>query len=446
MTRPFLPVFLALSILLSGCLSAPAPATPTLPPAATEMPTPLPATDQEILALPAAFRYQVVLRPAAAPDEPLTVITGQYREGALAQLTRHGEDVPEELVMVGDGPGGALRSYTRAEPDPTWIRWPGAGFDAGWGLASPFSVLRLYPLADETAAGEPDAITGVPEPTTKIQAFFSAATIERLLRASVSAVATQPEAREALETQLQPLLTPHTVTYWVGESGRIYQAAATLLTVGPDGEPAPWLEVIWRYWGYDDPTIAVTAPTEAVDVSALAAAAPTIAPGPTLDPTTTLLVRVFAVPGMLASDVKVTVYPTGSQQTVAAQAMAEAQFALPEGLYEALVQAGDVEELLGGIEVMAGSVTSRDVVLGLGTLTVTVTQGGATPEVDIMVYPAGDRQNPAGWRTENPANFTLRAGAYDVEVALPDLRGTRIFPGLTVQPGETIATTLDIGQ
>ncbi len=451
MTRSFLPVLLALLLALPGCQSAPGPTTPTQfpttpQPVVLQTSTPLPAADQAILALPTAFRYQVALRPARAPDEPLTVITGEYREGALAQITRHGQDIPEELIIVADAPGGTLRSYTRAETDPTWIRWPGAGFDAGWGLASPFSVLRLYPLADEIATGEPDPVADVTEPTTKVQAFFSAATIERLLRAGVSTVAAQAEEREALEAQLRPLLAPHTVTYWVGESGRIYQAAATLLIIGSDGEPAPWLEVVWRFWGYDDPAIAVEAPAETVDVSALAATAPAAGQAPTLDPATTLLVRVFETPGVLADGVTVTVYPAGQQSPVAARQEAEAQFALADGPYDVVARAGDNEERLTAVEVMAGSVTSRDVVLDLGTLTVTVTQGNTIPQVDIMVYPAGDRQNPAGWRTENPATFTLRAGAYDVEVVLPDLRGTRSLPGITVQTGEMVTATLDIGQ
>lgn len=447
MTRLYLPVLLALLLSLSSCLSVSEPETPSLPLAATQAPTPLPMQDQELLALPAAFRYQVALRPATAADEPLTVITGQYCEGAWMQVTRHGEDIPEELIVVADTPGGSLRSYTRAETDATWIRWPGTGFDTGWGLASPFSVLRLYPLADETAAGEPDPLSKAPEPTTKRQAFFSAATVERLLRAGISAATGQVEERAALEAQLQPLLTPHTVTYWAGESGRIYQAAATLLVVGPDGEPAPWLEVVWRYWGYDDSTIAVVeAPAEAVDVSDLATTAPVAGQGFALEPTTTLLVRVFAVPGVLASNVSVTVYASGSQQPLATQTVAEAQFALPAGAYEARLRAGDAEERLSDIEIVAESVTSRDVVLNLGTLAVTVMQGSATPQLDIMVYPAGDRQNPVGWRTENPTTFTLRAGVYDLEVAPPDLRGTRVFPGYTVVAGEIVTATLDIGQ
>lgn len=439
-------ILLAAWLMLAACTPPPSTTTPAAPPATSEALTPLPTADQDILALPPAFRYQVALRPAGAPDEPLTVITGQYRDGALAQMTRHGEDVPEELIIARDATDGAWRSYTRAETDATWLRWPGVGFDAGWGLASPFSVLRLYPLADETALAELDPVRDVAEPTTRVQAYFTAATIERLLRAGIAAVAGQAEERQALEAQLQPLFVPHTVTYWVGESGHVYQAAATLLTAGPDGEPLPWLEMIWRYWGYDDPAIVVAAPAEAKDVSALAATAPAALPEPSLDPTTTLLVRVFATPGVPAGNVTVTVYPAGQPSPLAAQSEAAAQFALPAAVYDVLVQAGDATEWLRGVEVVGGSVASQDVVLDLGLLAVTITQEGTTPQVDIMVYPAGDRQNPAGWRTENPATFILREGTYDVEVALPDLRGTRIFPGITVLAGETVTETLEIGR
>lgn len=444
MTRPYLPALLVLLLALAGCTS-PADAPPAATATAAITPAAQPTANQTILTLPLAFYYQMALRPAAAADEPLTVTTGRYRAGAWGQVTRHGQDTPEELIVVADAPGEALRSYTRAETDPIWNRWPGAGFDGGWGLASPFSPLRLYPLADETAAGEPDPVTDVTEPTTRVQAFFGATTIERLLRAGITAVAAQAEERAALETQIQPFLTPHTFTYWVGESGRIYQAAATLLTVGADGEPAPWLEVVWRYWGYDDPAIAVSAPTDAVDVTTLAAAAPGPTPLSDLDPTTTLLVRVFATPGVLAQDVTVTVYPAGQRTVLATASSAEAQFTLAAGAYDVLVRADDTEEQLAGVQVVAERIASQDVVLNLGTLVVTIAQGDATPQVDIMAYPAGDRHNPAGWRTANPATFTLRAGVYDVEVALPDLRGTRLFPGITVRAGETVTTTLDIG-
>lgn len=457
MTRPYLPVLLALIFALAACSTAPGPVAPAVtpepPPAATPVPTPepLPATDQEILALPTAFRYQMALRLAGAADEPLTVTTGQYRAGAWSQITRHGQDVAEELVVAVDETDGALHSYTRAETDAVWTRWPGAGFDAGWGLASPFSVLRLHPLADQAAAGELDAIPDIPEPVTKTQTFFAAATIERVLRAGISAVATQAEERAALEAQVQPMLTPHTVTYWTGAEGTVYQAAATLLTAGEDGEPVAWLEAIWRFWDYDDPAIAIAAPTDAVDVAALAAAAPapaepTSAEPFTLDPATTLLVRVFATAGVPAEDVTVTVYPAGESAALEVQRTAEAQFALADGGYDVQIQTGDAEEWLAGVQVMAGSVASQDVILELGTLVVTAIQGGATPQVDIMVYPDGDRQRPAGWRDANPATFTLRAGLYDIEVALPDLRSTRSLPDVAVQAGQTVTVTVDIGQ
>ena len=139
------------------------------------------------------------------------------------------------------GLSGPLWSYTRLTGETTWTCWPGEGFDAGYGLASPFSALRLYPLADERAPGEADSLQGVTESVTKAQAVFTADTVQRLLRAGAFAVATDPEERSALEAQLTPLFVPQTVTYWTGADGRVHQAAATLLTADPDGEPAPWL-------------------------------------------------------------------------------------------------------------------------------------------------------------------------------------------------------------
>ena len=98
------------------------------------------------------------MRPAGMPDEPATVITGQYREGAWSQSARYGEDAAEDLIVARDGPGGPLRSYTRPAGETIWMRWPGEDFDAWLWAGSPFSVLRLYPLADEQASGEADPL------------------------------------------------------------------------------------------------------------------------------------------------------------------------------------------------------------------------------------------------------------------------------------------------
>ena len=192
--RPVVAILLLTLLWLAGCGSkgpGPSPVSTAMPsPSSEAAATPAPPADQQILALPLAFRYEVTLRHAGSKDDPATVITGQYRDGAWAQSARRGEDAPEELIVAREGAGGPFRSYTRPAGETTWTRWPGLGFDAGYGLASPFSVLRLHPLADERARGAVDPVTGAAEATTKEQAVFAAATMQRLLAASVSAVAT----------------------------------------------------------------------------------------------------------------------------------------------------------------------------------------------------------------------------------------------------------------
>ena len=440
--RPAVAALLLCLLWLSGCTARPVP-VPT--PGPTSEPTVAALTDQEMLALPAAFRYEVTMRPAGMPDEPATVITGQYREGAWSQSSRRGEDAAEDLIAAPDGSGGSVQSYTRPAGETTWTRWPGAGFDAGYGLASPFSVLRLYPLADQRAPGEVDPLQGVADDTVKEQAVFSADTVQRLLHAGVSSVAADPEERSVLESQLAPLLLPQTVTYWVGANSRVYQAAATLLTADPDGQPSPWLEVVWRFWGFDDPAIAVTAPAEYADAGDSAPAnqpTATAAPEIPLDPRTNLRVRVFAVPGVPAEKVTVTVYPAGKGTVLGSTTAADAQFVLPAGAYDVQVEAGGAEEWLRGVAMVEGSVASQDVVFDFGTLTLTVVQNGAMPKVDMVIYPAGQRASWADYRSANPTSVQLRPGKYDVEVALPDFTGSKVVEGIEVRAGETVSQTI----
>jgi hypothetical protein len=439
--------FVLLSLLgLAACGQAPAPTPAPVP---TSDPTVQPPSDEAILALPSAFRYEMTMRRAGVKDEPATVVTGEYSDGAWSQSARRGEDPSEELIVAPEGPGGPLHSYTRLAGDGPWTRWPGPGFDAGYGLASPFSALRLYPLADQRAGGGPDAVSGVPEATTKEQVLYSAETVRRVLTAGVSAVAKGAEERSALESQLAPLILPQTVNYWTGGNNRIYRAAATLLTANQAGQPAPWLQVIWRFWGYDDPAIAVTAPARYTDASVGAPAsqsAPAASPEPVLDSKTDLRVRAFAMPGLPLESATVTVFPAGKRQAVAALKAADAQFALAPGTYDVQVQAGGAEEWLKDVKVMAEGLVSQDVVFDFGTLALTVTQNGATPKVDIVIYPAGQRQTFVDWRSENPTAVQLRAGKYDVEVALPDYTGTKAFKGIEVQAGQTVTQTLDLGK
>lgn len=436
---------LALFILSAAC--TPDPALPPTPqPDAS--PTSLPLVEPDLLLLPEAFRYEVTLRPAGLPDEPATVITGQYRAGALMQTARRGEDAPEELMVAADPIDGVVRSYTHTPGEARWTRWPGIGFDAAFGLASPFSALRLYRLADETIRSGQETLPDVGEVTGKVQAAISATTVERLLKAGASTIALDAEQRSVLESQLAPLFVPQTITYWVTETGRVYQAAATLLMSGVDGQPTPWLEVVWRYWSYDDPGIAVVAPAEFTDVADLALTAPPEAAATEgeapLAPDTNLRVRVFAVPGVPAAEVAVTVYPSKKNQVIASRESADAQFAVPEGVYDVQVRAEKAETWVREMVVAVGAVTSQDVLFNFGALTLTVIQDGATPQVDIVIYPAGQRETWVDWRTENPTTMRLPAGVYDIEVALPDLSGTKRMEGVTVKAGETVSVTMDL--
>ena len=78
--------------------ATPSPVSAAMPsPSSEAAAAPAPPADQQILALPPAFRYEVTLRHAGSKDEPATVITGQYRDGTWSQSARRGEDAPEEL-------------------------------------------------------------------------------------------------------------------------------------------------------------------------------------------------------------------------------------------------------------------------------------------------------------------------------------------------------------
>ena len=456
--RPVRPVFFAAAaslvclLWLAGCTAHP---VPTLSPRSTQVPSSplsspaLSPTPQNLLALPDAFRYEVTVWPVGLLDEPATVMTGQYRKGVWSQSARYGEDAAEDLIVARAGAGGQLRSYTRPAGEMTWTRWPGEGFDAGYGLASPFSVLRLYPLADEKALGEADRLEGVAEKAIKTRAVFSADTVQRLLHASAFAVAANPEERSALEAQLTPLFVPQTVTYWVGANDRVYQVAATLLTADSDGQSAPWLEVVWRFWGYDDPAITIATPAAYVDAGSAEPTAQPAAPASPeipLDPRTNLRVRVFALPGVPADKAKVTVYPAGAKKALGSTDAQDAQFVLPAGTYDVQVESGGAEEWLKGVAMVEGNVISQDVVFDFGTLALTVMQGDSTPNVDIVIYPAGQRQTWADYRAENPTSAYLRVGKYDIEVALPDFTGNKIVEGIEVRSGETVSQTIRLDE
>ncbi|MCX7706480.1 MAG: hypothetical protein N2204_00540 [Anaerolineae bacterium] len=435
---------LMLLLVASACSDGP---TLVLTPTPEALPSPPAPVSDDILTLPTAFHYEMTLRPADSTDEPPTVIAGVYRDGTLAQTTRLGDAAAEELTIAADPVDGVFRSFTRAAGQDRWTRWPGVGFDAFYGLASPFSPLRLHRFVSaQNVPTEPEALPDAPTAVFKTQVVFSPQVIEQLLKAGAEVVATTPEAHEALMLQLAPLVMPQTITYWAGEDNRVYRAAATLQTSDAAGRAVPWLEATWRYWGYDDPAIAIATPGDFEDAAGLspepAGQAATAAEETSLAPDTTLRVRVFANPGQPATDVQVIVYPAGKKQTLATQRSADAQFALPAGLYDVFVQAGAAWKWLRSVAVSADGVSSHDVLFDFGTLKLTVTHEGVTPQVDIVIYPAGQPQEWLDWRTENPTALRLPAGLYDVEVALPDLSATRRVTGIEIKPGGTTEITI----
>jgi hypothetical protein len=412
------------------------------PAVATAAPAlPAPPTD-DLLALPEAFHYEVTLRPVGSAAGAATVITGQYRGGAWAQSARTADGPAEESVAVEGS------TYTRPADKSGWTRWPGIGFDAAYGLASPFAVLRFFPLADEKARGALAQAPGAPVPTFRQQTAISAATVKRLLSAGIAASAPDAATRAALETQVTPLVVGQTITYWVGEDGRIYRAAATLLAADAAGQPAPWLEAIWRFWGYDDPAIAIVAPADVRNATGPAAtgqSAPTAAAQPAVTTEANLIVRVFASPGVPAQELAVTVYLAGeNNRPLDWRVGAEAAFILPPGRYDVLVQMDYAEEWLRRVEITAGQVVERDVTFDFGTVKLTVTQAGRPIAAEIVTYPTGDRQNWVDWRSDNPATIRLRAGVYDVEIAYNDYKARQTVTGLVVRPGEVVEWTVEV--
>jgi hypothetical protein len=456
--------FLAIAILAllaacSGQLPPVIPPGPTpaadqtsQPPGAAE---PASSPDAALLALPDAFRYQVVLRPAGQPDAAPTLISGQYRNGAWQQTSRTGtpgvDQVDEELIVARETLTDTLRSYTRAITDTAWTRWPGITFETAYGLASPFTPLRLRALATETATPEAGAASDGPTGTTKTQAFFSQDVIRRLMTAGVSAVAGDADSQGALATQIAGLFVPQTLTFWTDAQGRVVQAAGTLLTLGADNQPAPWLEMTASYSGYGDPAIAVVAPGDASDIDQLAAGAPASrtasaasdsAPGAGV----TLRVRVFAQAGEPAGDAIVTVYAKGKKTVVDEKLGADAQFALKPGQYDVLIRAGGAEQWLKDVAVTAEAVASNDVLFDFAPLTVAVVRGGESPAVDVVVYPAGERVRFAGFASANPALFQLPAGRYDVEVATTDGSARKRVEGVEVRGGLESNLKIDLAQ
>jgi hypothetical protein len=417
-----------------------------------------PTTSQPVqdAAWPAgAFRYEVRWRPAGEPDAPDTVVSGQYRDGAWQQTAQTGTATAQEMLTVGG------KMYTRPAGETTWTRWPGPDFDAAYGLASPFTVLRLFPLVQEAAAGEPAPVAGAGEATLRKQTRIAADSIAQVLDAGVAAVAPDAVSRATMTAQVGPAEVQQTVTYWVGASGRIYRAAATLLTQDiaavagrptsaaggqPAGAPAPWIEITWRFWDYEDPGIAIRAPTDFADpAGAQAGGTPPGQATPEQTMNADLTVHVFAAPGIPAQELAVTVYGAGNtRQPLGESSEANASFNLPAGRYDVRVQMDYADEWLHGLPVSPGQPVSRNVVFDFGTLRLSVKHKGVPAAVDIVTYPAGDRANWVDWRSDNPATIALRAGQYDVEIASGEPKANQTIKGLVIKPGEVTAKTVEL--
>ena len=451
-----LALILALLSACSGQLPPFASATPTAanPGLGTGTVVPAPAVsagDASLLRLPPAFRYEFTLRPVQA-DAPSTVVSGQYRDGAWSQTSRTGDGPGDELIVVPDPATGRLQSYTRASGDSGWTRWPGVTFDQAYGLASPFTALRLRPLASGSAVtGDASESGSTPEAAAtpgeiKTQAVFSAEVVQRILTAGVLATATNQDTRAALEAQLASLLVPQTITYWTDSSDKVVKAAATLLSLGPDNEPVPWIEFTADYSGYADPAIAVAAPAGATDIADVAGVDAIAEQAADVQPGVNLRVRVFATAGVPASDSVVTAYATGKKTAAAEKLGPDAQFTLKPGTYDLLAHSGGAEQWLKGVVVTKGSLASNDVLFDFAQLVVSVVLNGAAPPADVVVYPAGEKTNFAGFLSANPASFHLPAGLYDVEAASQDGRARKRVAGVEVRAGLETALTIDLGQ
>ncbi len=101
------------------------------------------------------------------------------------------------------------------------------------------------------------------------------------------------------------------------------------------------MQVSWLFWGYFAPGQPIAAPAQYQDAPSPEAGAQAL---PTSTPrmgsgNASLEVRVFASPGTPAEDLAVTVYPAGdNRQPLDWRSQADAQFLLPPGRYDVLIQ------------------------------------------------------------------------------------------------------------
>ena len=259
-------------------------------------------------------------------------------------------------------------------------------------------------------------------------------------------MATDEDTRGSLEDQIDSFFVPQTVTYWTDASGRVTKAAATLLTLGENNEPIPWVELTASYSSYDDPAIAVVAPANAIDISQVAGSDAVAEQASDVQPGVNLRVRVFAAAGAPATDSVVTAYLTGKKTAADEKLGPDAQFKLKPGTYDVLVRTGGAQQWLKGVAVTKDGVASNDVLFDFAQLTVTVSLNGSTVPVDVVVYPAGEMTNFAGFVSENPARFRLPVGVYDVEAATQDGTGRKRVPGVEVRSGLETTLAIDLAR
>ncbi len=456
----------------AGCSSRPVPTvTPSpivttpvpLPVLVTSTPSPVPTaviastpSPEQLTSWPTgSFRYEERLKPSGQGGGQETLVSGRYREGSWQENARTGGGASQELIVSGGD------SYTRPAGEATWTHWPGIGFDAAYGLTAPLTVLRLYPLAGRSTRPVLDLVPGAPEPTFRVESLITAATVKQVMQAGVRASIASAAGQSSLSAQLASTIVDQTITYWRGESGRVYQASASLMAAGSDGSATPWMEVTWRFWNYDDPEIVVSAPAQsrpAVDASGgqlatpgsdneAASAKPTrtaLAPASAAG-AAKLTVDVFAAPGIPAENLAVTVYPAGdADNPVETLADPSARFSLAPGRYDVRVQMNYAEQWLRGLDVSVEEPNRQSVTFDFGTLQLSVQRGGAAIPVDIVTYPAGDRQDWVDRRSDNPASIALRAGTYDVEITYVDQAAKQTVEGLVIKAGAVIAKTIEV--
>ena len=226
------------------------------------------------------------------------------------------------MIVARDPSSNTLRSYTRAITDTVWTRWPGVTFDTAYGLASPFTVLRLRPLATQIrhAGSRRNRGRSRRERQRRRPSSRQKSSSASCRRASHRRWQPTRTAEQLWRARSPPCSFRRPLPSGPTPQGRVAQAAGTLLTLGPDDQPAPWLEMTATYSGYDDPATVdrrrrprrATLPTLRRQLRRTSArTAPRTSGGQGV----TLRVRVFATAGEPATDAIVTVYGRARRQS-----------------------------------------------------------------------------------------------------------------------------------